>query len=119
MGFKSGLFRSRAVGLLLRTGGEPGGAGSQEGAFYGGLLAASFPTAADREWVRLFTQSLAEENERFYRQHWTAAQRAQSGALAAVEALWRDTYARRYERFLTNTQQTRGDRKSTRLNSSH
>jgi hypothetical protein len=99
----------RAVDLFIRVEGEPRAAGSQEGAFYVALLAASFPTAADREWLRVFTQSLAEENDRFYRQHWTAAQRTQGSALAAVERLWRDTYGRRFERFLTNTQQTRGE----------
>jgi hypothetical protein len=93
----------------VRVGGQPRAAGSQAGAFYVALLAASFPTAADREWVRVFTQSLAEEDERFYRQHWTAAQRTRAPALAAVEALWRDTYGRRFERFLMNTQQTRGE----------
>jgi hypothetical protein len=99
----------RAVDLFVRVNGEPRAAGSQAGAFYVALLAASFPTAADREWVRVFTQSLAEEYERFYRQHWASAQRARAPALAAVEALWRDSYGRRFERFLMNTQQTRGE----------
>jgi hypothetical protein len=98
----------RAVDLFVRAEGEPRAAGSQEGAYYVALLAASFPTAADRDWLRVFTQSLGEENERFYRQYWTAAQRTRAPALAAVENLWRDTYGRRFERFLTNTQQTRG-----------
>ncbi|MDQ3951327.1 MAG: hypothetical protein M3282_13420 [Gemmatimonadota bacterium] len=99
----------RAVDLFVRVEGEPRAAGSQEGAFYVALLAASFSTAADREWLRVFTQSLTEENDRFYRQHWTAAQRTQAPARAAVEGLWRDTYGRRFERFLTNTQQSRGE----------
>lgn len=99
----------RAVDLFIRVDGEPRRAGSQEGAFYVALLAASFPSAADREWLRVFTQSLTEENDRFYRQYWTAAQRTQAPALAAVEALWRDNYGRKFERFLTNTQQTRGE----------
>lgn len=99
----------RAVELFIRVEGEPRAAGSQEGAYYVAILAASFPTAADREWLRVFVQSLAEENERFYQQHWTSAQRTQAGALDAVSALWRDTYGRRFERFLANTQQTRGE----------
>jgi hypothetical protein len=99
----------RAVDLFVRVGGDPRAAGSQAGAFYVALLAASFPTAGDREWVRVFTQSLSEEDERFYRQYWTSAHRTRAPALAAVEALWRDTYGRRFERFLTNTQQTRGE----------
>jgi hypothetical protein len=99
----------RAVDLFVRVEGQPRAAGSQEGAFYVALLAGSFPTAADREWLRVFTQSLAEENDRFYRQYWTAAQRTRASALAAVEGLWRDTYGRKFERFLTNTQQNRGE----------
>ena len=99
----------RAVELFIRVDGEPRAAGSQEGAYYVAILAASFPTAADREWLRVFVQSLAEENDRFYRQHWTTAQRTQAAALTAVDALWRDTYGRRFERFLANTQQTRGE----------
>ncbi len=99
----------QAVDLFIRVEGEPRAAGSQAAAYYVALLAASFPTAADREWLRVFVQSLAEENDRFYRQHWTTAQRTQAPALSAVEALWRDTYGRRFERFLSNTQQTRGE----------
>ena len=99
----------RVVDLFIRVEGEPRAAGSQEGAYYVALLAASFPTGADREWLRIFTQSLTEENDRFYRQHWTAAHRTQAPALSAVERLWRDTYSRRFERFLANTQQTRGE----------
>ena len=99
----------RAVDLFIRVQGDPRGAGSQEGAFYVALLAASFPAAADREWLRVFVQSLVEENERFYRQYWASAHRARAPALAAVEALWRDTYGRRFERFLANSQQTRGE----------
>ena len=99
----------RAVDLFVRVEGEPRAAGSQEGAYYVALLAASFPSPADREWLRLFTQSLAEENDRFYRQHWTAAQRSRGAGLAAFQALWRDTYGRKFERFLANTQQTRGE----------
>lgn len=99
----------RAVELFIRVEGEPRAAGSQEGAYYVAILAASFPSAADREWLRVFVQSLAEENDRFYQQHWTTAQRTQAAALAAVDARWRDTYGRRFERFLANTQQTRGE----------
>ncbi len=99
----------RAVDLFIRVEGDPRAAGSQEGAYYVAILAGSFPTAADREWLRVFVQSLAEENDRFYRQHWTTAQRTQAPALSAVEVLWRDTYGRRFERFLANTQQTRGE----------
>jgi hypothetical protein len=99
----------RAVDLFFRVEGEPRAAGSQEGAFYVALLAASFPTSADRDWVRVFMQSLVEENDRFYRQHWTDAQRRQAPALTAFEAVWRETYAARFERFLTNTQQARGE----------
>jgi hypothetical protein len=99
----------RAADLFVRVEGEPRAAGSQEGAYYVALLAAAFPSPADREWLRLFTQSLSEENDRFYRQYWTSAHRTRAGALAGVERLWADTYGRRFERFLTNTQQTRGE----------
>jgi hypothetical protein len=99
----------RAVELFVRVEGEPRAAGSQEGAYYVAILAGSFPTAADREWLRVFVQSLAEENDRFYQQHWTTAQRTHAAALGAVDALWRDTYGRRFERFLANTQQTQGE----------
>jgi hypothetical protein len=99
----------RAVDLFIRVEGDPRAAGNQEGAFYVALLNASFPSVADREWLRVFTQSLTEENDRFYRQYWTATQRTRAPALAGVEGLWRDTYGRKFERFLTNTQQNRGE----------
>ena len=99
----------RAVDLFMRVEGEPRAAGSQQGAFYVALLAASFPTAADRDWVRLFVQSLGEESDRFYHQYWTSAQRTHGAARVAVESSWRNTYAAKFERFLANTQQPRGE----------
>lgn len=98
-----------AVDLLVRTDGEPRAAGSEQGAQYVALLASAFPTAADREWARLFVQSLVEENDRFYRQYWEGAQRLRAAVRQAVEDLWRNRYSSRFERYLSNTQQLRGE----------
>jgi hypothetical protein len=73
------------------------------------LLAANFPTPADRDWLRLFVQALQDESNRFYHNYWTAEQQARSSARAEVESRWRGTYYPKFRRFLSNTQQGTGE----------
>jgi hypothetical protein len=73
------------------------------------VLAANFPTPADRDWLRLFVQALQEESSRFYHSYWTAEQQARGPARAEFESRWRSTYYQKFRRFLSNTQQGSGE----------
>lgn len=73
------------------------------------LLAAHFPTPADRDWLRLYVQGLQDENSRFYHAYWTAEQQTRAGARSEFESRWRSQYATKFRRFLNNTQQSAGE----------
>ena len=72
------------------------------------LLAGYFPSPADRDWARLFVQSIRDENTRFYRAYWDQQQRERATVLTEVRNVW-NTYRPRFERFLNNTSQAGGE----------
>lgn len=98
----------QAMDLFIRAEGEPRAAGNQEAASAIALLAGYFPGPADRDWVRLFVQSLRDENNRFYRAYWDQQQRERAGVRTAVDNLWQ-THRPRLQRFLDNTSQSQGE----------
>ncbi|OYV66716.1 MAG: hypothetical protein B7Z72_10845 [Gemmatimonadetes bacterium 21-71-4] len=61
----------------------------------------------DRNWLRLFMQSLGDESEHFYHQYWIAQQRARGSVAESVDSLWQSLRPR-FQRFLTNTHQLDG-----------
>ena len=99
----------RALDIFERADGNPRAAGNQETAELIAILAGYFPLPADRDWARLFTQSLRDENTRFYRAYWDQQQRERAVVLTEVERLWQNTYRPRFQRFLTNTRQAGGE----------
>jgi hypothetical protein len=52
----------QAMDLFERADGDPRRAGSQEAASLIQLLAGYFPLGADRDWARLFVQSIRDES---------------------------------------------------------
>jgi hypothetical protein len=68
-----------------------------------------FPGQADRDWARLFVQSLRDEDTRFYRSYWDQQQRELGAVFTAVSSLWQNTYRARFQTFLNNTSQTAGE----------
>ncbi len=100
---------SQAVDLFIRAEGNPRAASSQGQANAIAFLAAYFQTGADRDWLRLFVQSLNDESNRFYRSYWTQQQRERSNVLELVDTLWQRAYRPRMQRFLNNTQQAQGE----------
>lgn len=95
------------LAALARTGGDPQRAANQQEAQIVAFLARAFPTAADREWARVFGEALDDEYQRFYHAHWLAEQRSRNAALAAADSIWQATTARLVP-FLTGTQQRSG-----------
>lgn len=97
----------QAIDWFLRAEGDPRRASNVETQRILIFLAQNFPNAADRDWLRLFSQSLEDERTKFFHAHWTQAQQSRAGVTAAVDALWQATLPK-LRRFLTNTQQEGG-----------
>lgn len=98
----------RVVDLTIQAQGDPRRVNDPQLARYVALVNASFPAAADRDWLRTFMQSVTDEHRVFYRDYWAAQQASRAGALAAVNSSW-DRYQPAFRRYLANTQQTRGE----------
>jgi hypothetical protein len=109
LSFSSWAELTQAVDIFTRADGNPRAASSQQQAGAIAFLAAYFPTSADREWLRLFVQSLSDESTKFYHSYWAEQQREKSNVLEYVDTLWQRTYRPRMQRFLNNTQQASGD----------
>jgi hypothetical protein len=109
LSFASWTDLSQAVDLFVRAQGDPRQASSQQQANTIAFLAAYFQTGADRDWLRLFVQSLNDETNRFYHSYWIQQQRERSNVLDLVDTLWQRTYRPRMQRFLNNTQQAQGE----------
>ena len=98
----------QVVPLFLRVDGNPNGANDPGLRLLFSVLASSFPTAADREWLQLFVQSLADERRRFYDDYWRAEQVRRQPVRHALDSLW-GIYQPRLQRYLANTQQDAGE----------
>ena len=109
LSFSSWAEMSPVVDLFIRAGGDPRAASSQQQAAAIAFLAAYFPSAADRDWLRLFMQSLTDESDKFYHSYWAEQQRERRNVLDLVDTLWQGKYRPRIQRFLNNTQQAQGD----------
>ncbi len=68
-----------------------------------------FPTAEDREWLRLFLSGVTDEQARFFDAEHSRALRSRSAVVTAVDSLWQQVYRMRFDRFLNNTSQRTGD----------
>lgn len=99
---------TQTVDVFVRANGDPRAASSQQQAAAIAYLAAYFQTGPDRDWLRLFVQSLDDESTRFYHSYWTQQQRERSNVLDFVDTQWQQTYRPRIQRFLNNTQQAQG-----------
>jgi hypothetical protein len=108
LAFSSWNELTQTVDLFVRANGDPRGASSQEQASAIAFLAAYFQTGPDRDWLRLFVQSLNDESTKFYHSYWLQQQRERANVLELVDTLWQRTYRPRMQRFLNNTQQGNG-----------
>jgi hypothetical protein len=108
LSFSSWSELNSAVDLFIRANGDPRAASSQQQAGAIAFLAAYFPTGPDREWLRLFVQSLNDESNKFYHSYWVQQQRERSNVLDLVDTLWQRTYRPRMQAFFNNTQQAQG-----------
>jgi hypothetical protein len=98
-----------ATDYFIRSGGNPRAAADPNIQQEIALLAANFRTEADRKWLRLFVQSLDDENKKFYHDYWTSEQQTRGAAFAQAVQQWNNTWYPKLTRFLNNTQQASGD----------
>jgi len=97
-----------ATDFFIRSGGDPRAASDPQVQQEIALLAATFRSPADRDWLRLFVQSLQDESTRFFHDYWVAEQQTRGAAYAAFNEQWTSRYYPKLSRFLNNTQQASG-----------
>ncbi len=98
----------QAVTAFVQAGGDPRRASDAGQAGAIALLARTFPAAADRDWLRLYTTALADERDRFYHRYWTALQQSRAASLDAADSAWQRAVRPRLQRYLSGSQQRDG-----------
>jgi len=98
----------QAIDLFLRANGIPitGDANARQVI---ATLAGYFPTAEDRDWLRLFSQSLEDERVKYYDSYWTTTQQERAPTLARLDSLWQNVDRPKLQKYLNNTRQETGD----------
>lgn len=99
----------QVIGLFMQADGNPAATNDMALRQYFAVLAQSFPTAADREWLRLFSESLEDERRQFYDAYWNAENSARIGFVRLTDSIWQGEYRQKLQRYLNNTQQENGD----------
>jgi hypothetical protein len=99
----------QVVDLFLRAGGNPRATNDVALQQYFAVLGASFQSAADREWLRLFVASVDDESRKFYHEYWLSESRARAASVARIDSLWQRTWRPAFQRFLNNSQQQNGE----------
>ncbi|HEU4721948.1 MAG TPA: hypothetical protein VFS59_11345 [Gemmatimonadaceae bacterium] len=99
----------QAVDVFIRANGNPRATSDPTLQQYIAILAGSFQSAADREWLRLLVVAVDDESRKFHRDYWTAETRARAAVVAHVDSLWQRSWRPSLQRFLNNTQQQNGE----------
>ena len=97
-----------AAELFLQAEGEPARSGNRATQLAIATFAQYFPTAPDREWLRLFLIALRDENDRFYRSYWLATQHDLAPVLTRVDSLWEARVRPKLQGYLNNTRSGAG-----------
>ena len=100
---------ARSIDLTIEVEGDARRVADQVMSRAVAVVAAYFPRAADREWLRIFMRGLRDERERFWSSWWTARQHELEPVMERVSSLWQNQYRPRLQGFLNNTQQGTGD----------
>jgi hypothetical protein len=99
----------QVINQFLQADGNPGATNDVTLRQFFAVLASSFQSSADREWLRTFTESLEDERRKFYEAYWTSEHGARLGLVRATDELWQGTYRLKLQRYLNNTQQEAGE----------
>ena len=99
----------QVIDLFLRAEGNPAATNDPVLRQFFAVLASSFAAPADREWLRIFTESLEDERRQFYQQYWTSEHGGRLGYVRQVDSLWQNLYRPRLQGYLNNTRQENGE----------
>ena len=94
--------------LFLKADGDMRKAETADGQAILALFAQSFAAKPDRAWLKLFLDGLADEQLKFYHDHWVAEQRNRASIFDAASAIWLRVRPR-LQPFLTGSKQPSGD----------
>lgn len=97
------------IDTFLKAEGKPGASEDPQLQRVIAIIAASYPSAADRAWLRTFTNALVDENAKFYKSYWEQQQRERKPAMVALDSLWKKVYLPKFRGYLNNTRQNQGD----------
>jgi hypothetical protein len=98
-----------AIDVFMRANGNPNATSDPTSRSYVAILARTFSTGADREWLRLFAESVDDESRKFYHDYWTSEARARTSTMTRADSLWQRQWRPALQRFLNNTQQQNGE----------
>lgn len=97
-----------AAELFLRAEGVTSRSGDRATQLAIATFAQYFPTAADREWLRMFLIAIRDENDRFYRSYWMARQQDLAPVLTRIDSLWESHVRPSLQGYLNNSQSGAG-----------
>jgi hypothetical protein len=97
------------ITAFLQAGGDPNAARDSTMRPAIAAYAQSYPNKADRDWLQLFAQSLADEHTRFYQQYWNDRQRELAPVLASVDSIFSNRYYPKLRGYLNNSQLDKGE----------
>jgi hypothetical protein len=107
--FESWEQMRQTIELFVHANGRPGPTNDPTARIHLALLAAAFPTGADREWLGQLTASADDESRRFYHAYWAAEARSHTAVVGRVDTLWHRQWRPALTRFLNNSQQQSGE----------
>jgi hypothetical protein len=97
------------VDRFVKADGDPKRAKSKQDAAAITALGRLFPTQADRDFARMFTNALQNEKDVFFHAWWVDQMRRREATLAAVDSIWQREMLPRLQGFLTHSGQPEGD----------
>ncbi len=95
--------------LFLNTNGNTRAARDRASVSTVATFATYFPTGPDREWLRLYIESLEDEREKFFAAYWMREQKARADVLTAIDGVWRSRDLAGLSPFLEHARLRRGD----------
>jgi hypothetical protein len=97
------------VDTFEKADGDPKRAKTKESAAMIAALARIFPAKADRDFARMFTNSLQNEKDVFFHTWWVDEMRRRERTLASVDAIWQSEMRPRLQGFMTHSEQADGE----------
>jgi hypothetical protein len=97
-----------AAEIFLRAEGDAARARDRATQVAIATFAQYFPTAPDREWLRLFLIAIRDENDRFYRGYWLARQQDLAAVLTRADSLWESRVRPKLQPYLSNSRSGAG-----------